>query len=296
MNSSASSVTTSIPSLLLQKSELPPLENLEMDLLAPLPSECFQIKANSMFHERYQPTMLSENALLSTYTTSKKAHDKVYSGSKSRVSSTVPSLSELCKRILQKNVEKLKYTRGAPFEVLKPVLEQVSPEQLTQIEHLNSNLMEKTHVLWQQHCQRKFKAYKRQEMETWREMFNRCQSEQQARLNQITKKILKSQTVTIPRQIKLANVDSMAKPPRNIIKKQNQLGTQRKMTATPAARVDALSSPAANYTRPTADTQPKTTSSMGQAPQARPSNGYIKPKKAPLMAKTLRMLKYKMRR
>lgn len=44
------------------------------------------------------------------------------------------------------------------------------------------------------------------------------------------------------RKTQLAFVDSMVKPPRNVMRKQEQFGTKAKLVATPAARVAALSS------------------------------------------------------
>ncbi|XP_031620242.1 transcription elongation factor B polypeptide 3 [Contarinia nasturtii] len=308
ISSSSRSKTSSTPSLLLQKPKLPPLEiDLAKDL--PPPSEFFisndykPTPLNPMILDclykgtKSQPiTMLSETDSLCASTTSKNQRTKVYSGVKTGVLLTVPSLHELCIRFLQKNVDALEYTGGVPFEILKPVLERATPEQLALFEHYNPYLVNDSDILWQQHCQRKFKAYKRQEMETWREMYDRCQSEQEARLNRLTKNIIQSQSVAIPvRQTKLAYVDSMVKPPRNIIKKQNQFGTHRKPIATPAARVDALSSVASNITRP-GDIRLKTTTSMRDTAQAQPSNMAFKPKKAPLMAKTLQLLKGRMRR
>lgn len=43
------------------------------------------------------------------------------------------------------------------------------------------------------------------------------------------------------RKTQLAFVDSMVKPPRSVQRKQEQYGTNRKLIATPAARVAALS-------------------------------------------------------
>lgn len=241
--------------------------------------------------------MLNETDALCASTTSKNQRTKVYSGVKSGVLQQVPSLHELCLRFLQKNIDALEYTGGVPFEILKPVIERATPEQLSSFEHFNPYLMDDSDVLWQQHCQRKFKARKRLEMETWREMYYRCLSEQEALLNRLTKNIKESQSVALPvRQTKLAYVDSMVKPPRSVIKKQNQFGTHTKLIATPAARVDALSSVATNIAR-IGDTRLKTLASIRDTAQAQPSsNGAFKPKKAPLMAKTLQLMKGRFKR
>lgn len=241
--------------------------------------------------------MLSETAALCASTTSKNQRTKVYSGVKSGALHTVPSLHELCIRFLQKNIDALEYTGGVPFEILKPVLERASPEQLEQFEHYNPYLMEDSDILWQQHCNRKFKAYKRQEMETWREMYERCKNEQEARLNSLTRNIKESQSVAMPvRQTKLAYVDSMVKPPRNVIKKQNQFGTQNKLICTPASRVEALSSVSSNMAR-SGDARLKALAALRDTAQALPpTNGAMKPKKAPLMTKALQLMKGRFKR
>lgn len=240
--------------------------------------------------------MLSETAALCASTTSKNQRTKVYSGVKSGTLLNVPSLHELCIRFLQKNIDALEYTGGVPFEILRPVLERATSDQLDLFENYNPYLMEDSDVLWQQHCQRKFKAYKRQEMETWREMYYRCTTEQEARLNSLTSNIKKSQSVAMPvRQTKLAYVDSMVKPPRSIIKKQHQFGTHSKLIATPAARVESLSAVSTNIAKP-GDARLKTLASMRDTAQAQSSNGVKKPKTAPLMAKTLHLMKGRFKR
>lgn len=65
----------------------------------------------------------------------------------------------------------LEYTGGVPFEVLKPVLERATPQQLYVFEEYNPYLMEDSDVLWQQHVSRSFRTKKRLENESWREMF-----------------------------------------------------------------------------------------------------------------------------
>uniref|UniRef100_A0A1B0GP13 Uncharacterized protein n=1 Tax=Phlebotomus papatasi TaxID=29031 RepID=A0A1B0GP13_PHLPP len=181
--------------------------------------------------------MMTDEEAMGTSMQSKNLRTKVYSGVK-----TGPTLHELCIRILQKNIDALEYTGGVPFEILKPVIERASAQQLFTFEHYNPYLMEDTDGLWQQHCKRRFKSEKRREMESWREMYLRCQDEQEARFNSLTQNIKQSLTTSVPvRKTQLAYVDSIVKPPRSVQRKQNQFGTRGKVSATPAARVAALS-------------------------------------------------------
>lgn len=65
----------------------------------------------------------------------------------------------------------LEATGGVPYDILKPVLERASPQQLSTLEHYNPYLIEDTDNLWLQHRNRKFRGQNRRELETWRDMF-----------------------------------------------------------------------------------------------------------------------------
>lgn len=65
----------------------------------------------------------------------------------------------------------LEFTGGVPFEIIRPVLERATADQLFMLEHYNPYLIDDTDVLWQFHCNREFRTKQREEMETWREMY-----------------------------------------------------------------------------------------------------------------------------
>lgn len=128
----------------------------------------------------------------------------------------------------------MEYTGGVPYSILKPVLEKATPDQLFNMEHHNPYLIDDTDNLWKLHCQKEFRTKKREELETWRDMYMRCLDEREARLNAITANIKQSQEKSIPvRTAKLAYVDSVAKPPRNIARKQVSESVPRTMNVTP---------------------------------------------------------------
>lgn len=116
----------------------------------------------------------------------------------------------------------LEYTGGVPYLILKPILDRATPDQLFNMEHHNPYLIEETDELWQLHCQKDFRTKKREELESWREMYMRCLDEREARLNFITANIKQSQDKSEPlRTTKMAYIDSgFVKPPRNIARKQ----------------------------------------------------------------------------
>lgn len=299
------------PPLLSPKIELPPLDDISVDLptptitnnykpmpMNPLVMDCvFKQQASSNGASTSKPIrlMTDEEVMGSTFS-SKSTRRKVYSGAKPNAIYPVLSLFEQCLRVLKKNIHELEYTGGVPFDILRPILERATPKQLSVIEHYNPYLMDDSDVLWKQHCAREFRSKQRQEMETWRDMYFRCQTEQEERLNSLTNNIKKSQSVALPvKQTKLTCIDSVVKPPRNVLKKQSQFGTERKLIASPAARTAALSSVATNITK-AGDIRLRTTAAMRDPAQVQSSNSGLKARKAPLMAKTLQLMKGRFKR
>lgn len=201
--------------------------------------------ANSSGVSRHHMKPLNEAEILteSLSFSSKVNRTRVYSGN--RQVKTVPavfSLFEMCIKVLQENMDYITETGGVPFDIMKPVLEKARPEQLQEIEYYNPYLLEESDVLWESHVKKKFRARKRDEMETWREMFERCEKEDEEKLNRLTKNIKKSQekAVSEVQKTRLAFVDSMVKPPRNVMRKQEIYGTNSMLVSSPAARTDAL--------------------------------------------------------
>jgi elongin-A len=65
----------------------------------------------------------------------------------------------------------IEYTGGVPYYILKPILQKASYSQLERLEHYNPYLMEESDELWEVHVGRRFKGRKRDEMESWRELY-----------------------------------------------------------------------------------------------------------------------------
>ncbi|KAH8414640.1 hypothetical protein KR215_011212 [Drosophila sulfurigaster] len=238
---------------------------------------------------------INESEALAAGISSKTMRTKIYSGVRTGQILQVPSLFDLCIRVLQKNIDALEYTGGVPFEVLRPVLERATPHQLLNFEEYNPYLMEDSDVLWQQHVHRHYRGQRREEMETWREMFLRCEDEKARRLSTIAENIKASQKISEApvRKTQLAFVDSMVKPPRSVQRKQEQYGTNRKLIATPAARVAALSNVTPNAAK-VGDARLRVLGSARDAAQV--SAAPMRNKKAPLMAKALQLIRGRQRR
>lgn len=114
---------------------------------------------------------------------------------------------------------------------------------------------EESDELWMRHCQRDFKRESPQEYESWREMYLRLHDEREERLRLLTQNISSAHankpkgrrrrtawrsgwpssqaavteaTAFVPpagRQVKMAFVNSVAKPPRDVRRRQEKFGT-----------------------------------------------------------------------
>jgi len=290
-----------VPDLLTKRPKLDPLPDIaEIVPIPPTISNNYkplplnQTVMECVFKENRTKPLTDEEAFGYSIT-SKKDRTKVFSGQKSVYRGEVPSLYDQCLRILQENIDALECTGGVPFDILKPVLERATVDQLLQIEDYNNYLIEDTDILWQQHCKRRFRGKQPEELESWREMYLRCKDEEDARFRTLTKKVKLSNEKKVPvKTTKLAYVDSYVKPPRNIVKKQHQYNTDIIATASPAARVSALNGMSSNAVK-VGDTRLKVAAAIREAlPQ---HNARVNPnKKAPLMAKTLNSMKKCFRR
>ncbi|KAL0832083.1 hypothetical protein ABMA28_001569 [Loxostege sticticalis] len=252
--------------------------------LAPLPA--IEISALPEISPNYKPRPppkllphFTDEDAMSMNMSSKNQRTKVYSGNK--VIGKIPTLYEMCVQVLQEHIDALEYTGGVPYDILKPVVDRATPQQLFLLEHYNPYLMEDTDHLWQKFCEKNFRNKQRQEMETWREMYMRCQEEQEHRLKSLTANIrIAQEAKKAPiKQTKMAYVDSVVKPPRNIARKQALHGTAHAASASPAARVASLAA-APNVLR--GNTRPTPTAAGVSS---------FKPKKAPLMQKALQFMR-----
>ncbi|XP_030596963.1 elongin-A isoform X2 [Archocentrus centrarchus] len=156
----------------------------------------------------------------------------VYSGSKTSYLPRMMTLYEQCIRVLQNNIDSIAEVGGVPFEILEPVLERCTPEQLYRIEQSNQWFTEESDELWKHHCQRDFKRETPQEYESWREMYLRLHDEREERLRMLTQNITSAHANKPKgRQVKMAYVNSAAKPPRDVRRRQEKFGTTSGSTA-----------------------------------------------------------------
>ncbi|GFO19136.1 transcription elongation factor b polypeptide 3 [Plakobranchus ocellatus] len=150
---------------------------------------------------------------------------QVYAGRRQGVTEVKP-LFDLCMQLLIENIDALDCVGGVPYDILKPVLERCTAQQLYHLEYYNPHFLEDTDELWEKLCHRDFRGYQPEELEMWREMYLRRHNEREIKYQKLketmSSTIVKGQT---GRKAQLAYVDSVAKPPRDVLRKQLQFGT-----------------------------------------------------------------------
>ncbi|XP_043919712.1 elongin-A-like isoform X2 [Protopterus annectens] len=223
---------------------------------------------------------------------------QVFSGSKPIFLSKMLSLYEQCIRVLKNNIDLLYEVGGVPYDILEPVLEHCTAEQLFRIEECNPTFVEETDHLWKKHCLKDFRSEQLKEYESWREMYLRVFKERENKLKMVTKNISFAQSAKPKgRQVKLAYVNTAAKPPRDVRRMQELHGTagpivqphpldKHKVTAESKSETSSIDSP--QSTSGHVNLCSGTAASSGGSSHE-PKKG---PRKiAPMMAKTLRVFK-----
>ncbi|XP_029305553.1 elongin A, like isoform X2 [Cottoperca gobio] len=226
-----------------------------------------------------------ESAGFTGYRFNKKM--QVYSGAKTVFLPAMMSLHQQCVRTLQNNINLLYETGGVPFEILEPVLERCTPEQLLHIEECNPIYIGETDHLWGKHCQRDFKDAKLQEYESWKEMYVRLSEERERKLKRLTKSIVSAHSVKPKgRQVKMAFIHTVAKPPRDVRLQQEIHGTAAQQPQLSVKVQD-------NRPRPSCIEPSRSSSSSGSSNTQDPRKKTIIFFKgvAPMMAKSLKAFK-----
>ncbi|MGH0161329.1 UNVERIFIED_CONTAM: hypothetical protein FKN15_047549 [Acipenser sinensis] len=165
-----------------------------MDLLnVPLPSflpDCF-LSPSPCIEKKKQAEVPNTSFEDATGFTGQRLHSKmqVYSCAKTVFLPVMMTLYQQCIRALQNNIDSLYEIGGVPFEILEPVLEHCSPEQLYRIEEYNPAYIGDTDHLWIKHCQKELKHERPQEYEAWREMYLRLFEERENRFKLLSKSI-----------------------------------------------------------------------------------------------------------
>jgi len=214
------------------------------------------------------------------YSKSNRNRTAVYSGKKTSVfyspDEPFPTLKDMCILILQENVDRIDECGNLDYKVMKPVLERAKPDDLMRIEEYNPKLMDDTGELWEKIVKRRFPKGRREEMETFREQYERSIQEEKEKLDKLMGRVQNSYNSlkTNQKQTKVAYVDSVAKPPRGVKRAQEKHGTfipvGSSLDKIKKARISKAGAAGISGGNPR-------------------ENATKKPKVAPLMAKTFKM-------
>ncbi|XP_077351972.1 elongin A, like [Festucalex cinctus] len=210
---------------------------------------------------------------------------QVYSGAKTVFLPAMMTLYQQCIRTLQNNINLLYETGGVPFEILEPVLERCTSEQLLRIEECNPMYIGVTDHLWGKHCQRDFKDAKLHEYESWKEMYIRLSEERERKFQTLAKKIISDHSKKPKgRQVKMAFIHTVAKPPRDVRIQQEIHGTAVKQPQQPRISIKSQESRSRVSNEPAKNISTTSGSNNTQDPRK-------KTKVAPMMAKSLKAFK-----
>lgn len=207
-----------------------------------------------------------------------RGRSAIYSGIKrTGYFGEVPSLHQQCIQVLKENVEYIEEVGGLGYDIMKPVLVMANATTLLRIEDCNPHLMEDTGELWEKFVRKEFYNKERQAMESWREMYERCVQERAVKLDALKGKVksLYKSEEDQHRKTKLAYVDIVPKAPKSVRNVQARNGT-----ALPNGTPLVAGGP-----------RPR---NLIQDPTANASRAYVAPKKpktAPLMAKTFKLMR-----
>ncbi|KAM8851495.1 elongin A, like [Synchiropus picturatus] len=257
-----------------------PLPTVLLDCENPSSFEYYERKVEKKSYE-----VLDESTVFTGQRLNKKM--QVYSGAKTVFLPAMMSLYQQCIRTLQNNIDLLYETGGVPFEVLEPVLERCTPEQLLRIEEFNPMYIGETDHLWGKHCQRDFKDSKLLEYESWKEMYVRLSEEREKKFQRLKKSIASAHSSRPQgRQVKMAFIHTVAKPPRDVRIQQEIHGTAVQQ---PTCSVKTHENKSVPKTEPPRSTNASAATSNNQDPRK-------KTKVAPMMAKSLKAFKKQMGR
>ncbi|CAG9537080.1 unnamed protein product [Cercopithifilaria johnstoni] len=227
----------------------------------------------------------------------RKSVRKIYAGrSKNDAIKEVPTLQNLCIKILIANINSIEEVGDTPYFLLKPVLEKCSLSQLCLIERRNPQLMEDSDELWERIVNRAFPKCEIAHDETWRECYYRLCEENERKLKLLSTKITQhNREATAP--IKTALLAD-AKAPREVRRRQIRYGTQHAAHPLPSANEisKARKEIFVKGSKEALANLPQAVRNTSSSLSSHSEKKKVVPKKGALMIKTLRMLNVKRRR
>ncbi|KAI6652411.1 Transcription elongation factor B polypeptide 3-like [Oopsacas minuta] len=140
---------------------------------------------------------------------SSNSRTKLYSGN----TKIIFSLYELCLRFLEYNVHLITQIKFIDYEVIRPLLERISPNELNRIEELNPQFILMTDNIWKRNCQKTFKSgLSSKNVESWKNLYNILFKEKEEKLKDISCRI--SAKISREKPVNMMKILSDSKNPR----------------------------------------------------------------------------------
>ncbi|CAF1463871.1 unnamed protein product [Rotaria magnacalcarata] len=173
-----------------------------------LTSVDYQLTSSDL--SKSQPIAISKKPFESyNFLRAKPGRHAIYSG-KRITGMNIPSLQDLCIETLKEHIHDACHVHFCrlPYDMVKPILTVATPEQLHAIIDNNPDYADDVEPLWQHFCALHFKDAKREECETYYELYLRKHTENEARLQRITElaKRKKAETIDSARHTKSLNI------------------------------------------------------------------------------------------
>ncbi|EYC42848.1 hypothetical protein Y032_0515g2784 [Ancylostoma ceylanicum] len=136
---------------------------------------------------------------------------KVFAGRRKNIAMSVPSLFNICLRVLCNNIGVLLYAEYIPYDVLKPVFEKCTVEELASIESKHPYLEDDSGELWQRFVTKKYPGEEPDCDGSWKDLYYFLEKEKEDKLKRLSQRIGKThQAETAKGQRKTLLADATA--------------------------------------------------------------------------------------
>ncbi|KAK6031658.1 RNA polymerase II transcription factor SIII subunit A [Ostertagia ostertagi] len=149
---------------------------------------------------------------------------KVFAGRRKVTAVSLPSLFNLCLRVLSNNIRVLYYAEYINYDVLKPILEKCNAETLAHIESRHPYLEQDSGELWQRIVTKKYPGEEPDDGDSWKDLYSFLEKQREKKLKQLSQRIGKhhqADSANAPRKAMLAD----AAAPSYVRRRQIQNGT-----------------------------------------------------------------------
>ncbi|KAL6724941.1 hypothetical protein Aduo_019778 [Ancylostoma duodenale] len=117
---------------------------------------------------------------------------KVFAGRRKNIAMSVPSLFNICLRVLCNNIGVLLYAEYIPYDVLKPVFEKCTVEELASIESKHPYLEDDSGELWQRFVTKKYPGEEPDCDGSWKDLYYFLEKEKEDKLKRLSQRIGKT--------------------------------------------------------------------------------------------------------